>query len=504
MKNIWILLVVLFSCSACYKDLGDYDYREIPEGTISGIDEKYSEIAFDTLKILPEIATVNGTSDYSCRWMLLKPDEKIKDTIGCEQRLNWVVNRKTGIYQLLFSATSLTTGVEIRKRMELTVTSSTSVGWYVLKNAGEKCDIDYFSNDSVLTAYDMLSGMYGYRLEGKGKRLAWFDNFWELNENGRYSPTKRLFVQSAKETVVFDPGEGEVVRKMDELFYQVPGKKDFQRIFLLNRRIYILNDGLLTMINASSSNTGRFGTAIPLSTTDVSQKYKLSEYTVGYSSYGPLVWDEITNSFMYVLSTGKKMGVFKDKTGKISVNNMDYKLLFMGTRFLGAVSQGCALMKKKGENDYRILMLNVKRTDLGGADDYPVTLEYKVNPDAGLLKAGIRTACPVVDGIYYVEDNKLKLFRCNDDEGEVVDPESALQGQAFVPVGEELVFLQTDSYNFGTKQLVWGTRKGENYIVRIWSLTNNGLLDKEIRTLTGSGEPVQVKNVSNSVVNMNN
>ena len=56
MKKILILcLVMAWSITGCYEDKGDYDYRNLAEGTIGNVNGSYHVSVGDTLIIEPEI-----------------------------------------------------------------------------------------------------------------------------------------------------------------------------------------------------------------------------------------------------------------------------------------------------------------------------------------------------------------------------------------------------------------------------------------------------------------
>lgn len=56
MRKILILcLVIAWSITGCYEDKGDYDYRNLAEGTIGNVNGSYRVSVGDTLIIEPEI-----------------------------------------------------------------------------------------------------------------------------------------------------------------------------------------------------------------------------------------------------------------------------------------------------------------------------------------------------------------------------------------------------------------------------------------------------------------
>lgn len=126
MKNLFILFVIFITCVSCYEDKGNYDYIEVPEINIAGLQEDYTVLAFDTLRISPTITTINGETDYSYLWITQITDSKddTQDTISREKELEWVAAKEAGRYDLLFIAKNKTTEVERRKRMNVEIATT--------------------------------------------------------------------------------------------------------------------------------------------------------------------------------------------------------------------------------------------------------------------------------------------------------------------------------------------------------------------------------------------
>ena len=62
LKNICCFFVMALFFYACYDDKGNYDYREINEITVEGIEASYARDVDDSLRIYPPSATT-ATSD---------------------------------------------------------------------------------------------------------------------------------------------------------------------------------------------------------------------------------------------------------------------------------------------------------------------------------------------------------------------------------------------------------------------------------------------------------
>ncbi len=142
---------------SCYKDLGNYDYREINEvmiGEAGFVDTTYNYVSFvDTLRITPEVenSIIQDLDNYEFRWILNGEDE-----IGHEKDLIWPVNRPQGGYTLFFRIKDKSTGVVVTRSVNVNLTTNFSTGWLVWgenENGEAQLDMLAFINngrDTVL------------------------------------------------------------------------------------------------------------------------------------------------------------------------------------------------------------------------------------------------------------------------------------------------------------------------------------------------------------------
>ena len=101
---MWFACLIGLLITACYDDKGNYDYKEIGEIRIEGLDEKYECVAFqDVLHLEPNVTITDGTSDLEYFWTInltsgsATSSEQIKielDTIGWERVLDYPITEK--------------------------------------------------------------------------------------------------------------------------------------------------------------------------------------------------------------------------------------------------------------------------------------------------------------------------------------------------------------------------------------------------------------------------
>ena len=151
-------------CHSCYKDLGNYDYREINEviiGEAGFIDTTYKYVSFvDTLRISPQVENtiIQYPDNYEFRWFL--NDENTE--IGREKDLVWPVNRPEGGYRLFFRIKDKSTGVVVTRSVNVNLTTNFSNGWLVWgenENGEAQLDMLAFVNGDTVLMKDILNGL---------------------------------------------------------------------------------------------------------------------------------------------------------------------------------------------------------------------------------------------------------------------------------------------------------------------------------------------------------
>ena len=122
-KLSFISLVFMVAClSACYDDLGNYDYREINTLEVEGIESLYAKDVDDSLNIVPVLkgSMYSDTSRFTYEW-------EINRAIVAEtQELHIVVNMVPGEKRCRYIVTDKDTGVKSYASFRLNVSSSTA------------------------------------------------------------------------------------------------------------------------------------------------------------------------------------------------------------------------------------------------------------------------------------------------------------------------------------------------------------------------------------------
>lgn len=123
MKRFYLLFILaITSLTACYDDLGNYDYREINELEVAGIESMYARDVDDSLHIYPKLegTQYSDTSRFTYQW-------EIASKIVAETHdLHMLVNQTTGEKKCRYIITDKNTGIQKYTSFRLNVSSSTA------------------------------------------------------------------------------------------------------------------------------------------------------------------------------------------------------------------------------------------------------------------------------------------------------------------------------------------------------------------------------------------
>lgn len=167
---LWVLTCLL-SLSSCFDDKGNYDYHEINQVEIAGLEESawYSKIAFvDTLRISPEVTSnwyQDNLDNYRFEWKFISTlanevtdGDTIDYVVSREKDLVLPITQEAGTYNCFFVVRDTVNGLDWRRHFNLRVSSLTSEGWMVLCDDHGEGRLDMVFNENEtndLIAYDL-------------------------------------------------------------------------------------------------------------------------------------------------------------------------------------------------------------------------------------------------------------------------------------------------------------------------------------------------------------
>lgn len=168
MKKLILYFVAAIACTSmysCYKDLGNYSYKDVNRPVIAGIDtvNGYVISLGDTLTINPNVTfslDPTGSHGYRYEWSWynnITGDE----VIGTGRDLHVKVSKVPGSYSLQFKVTDTTTGVLTHARCNVLVKTDIYEGYLVLNDVNGTSRLDMLSYDAVSAKFIQYTDVLG-------------------------------------------------------------------------------------------------------------------------------------------------------------------------------------------------------------------------------------------------------------------------------------------------------------------------------------------------------
>lgn len=161
--------------AACANDLGNYDYHDLSEPEITGVESDLSVLTFSRLQLTPELGGDFPDSRYSFEWRALSLSDAPAVTVLAQTRnLDYEVTLAPGAYTLMFKVSENASGVYWQQSYNLQVSEATSEGWMVLcaDGANDRARLDMVSKVTGETYTDVLRNNGMPELTGP-RRIQW-------------------------------------------------------------------------------------------------------------------------------------------------------------------------------------------------------------------------------------------------------------------------------------------------------------------------------------------
>ena len=401
LKKIFFAVIMLGAmAAACIEDKGNYEYRDINDVAISGIDSFYTIAVGSRLTITPVLEfSVSETQDeFEFGWFVLNRLNfyMASQTLSTERNLNIVVtNPASSIpYWFLYCVTNINTGVRYEFRFQVSVLDEMQNGFILLHETENNFDIDLISTfEGRLTQYhrmldifesafprddgripldlvcyrDGISPVIGY----SGKRYA----VWILTDKGtdrvsvdnfQWEPTFNISgISSIPDRIL--QGEPLIAEKMHApMFPTVTGGANW---------IYFKGDWYWYNLPEMA-----YFYMQPINApTPESQPYKAAPFIFANTGRGAVLFNEDDNRFEYQAVAPMQGSGYNLRTQRMGSStqmfnweNPDYSLIYMNNR---TVSTGFAIVKNRVTNRYELLLM-----ESGGMGQPPIKLGHGTFP----------------------------------------------------------------------------------------------------------------------------
>ena len=479
MKQLYIIGCLLFfsGLCGCYEDKGNYDYTETFEITIDSLKESYTLYALvDTLRISPEVSPVNA--EYDFHWCVYQTNVQgyapKLDTIATTRELVYPMTLDPGSYQIVCMATERGTGITRIEERPLTVTTALAEGWYVLREKDGYTDLDLFSTEKGKIESIIASNNDGRNLQGEARAIEFSYNYKAWDEvNERYVNTNSIFALSKEDAIVIRTSNGKIIRDIEDLFYERPTVANFQNVCSQSSELYLINDGKGHYIYNMSSNSGRFGAALP-------GDYDLYPgWTYGVRQ--PLCFDKVSSSFVALNAMSSKVVNFNEKGAVDSVaypkvNNLNADLLYIGP---GIYPSGWALLKKRQTDTCLMYSLEVNNAYTPYNNPAKKCDTLIDDGTKGLLQADFWASSQNNNIIYFSKEHEIRS--CN------IDANYVEKNQRTLPSGETVTYMRHLKTSDGkVNKLAVATFDGSRYKVYLYDI-QAGNLRNDPEILEGEG-----------------
>ncbi|UZD21138.1 PKD-like family lipoprotein [Algoriphagus halophytocola] len=164
---IYICLLALpILTTSCYEDLGNYQYNDINEVSVNGIDSSYVAYQGENFKIKPELNfTLDQSGElekYEYEWVLMNTgglDTDREKVLSHEKDLDVELQVAPGKYDAHYKVFDKDTGVEFYWDFKVEVKSIVYEGWIVMSDVGGEARLDMASliEDEYQVFPDVLS-----------------------------------------------------------------------------------------------------------------------------------------------------------------------------------------------------------------------------------------------------------------------------------------------------------------------------------------------------------
>ena len=396
-----IIICLLLSLYSCNEDKGNYEYEELNEVTIEGIEERsklpndpaaYSSNVGEIFTITPELtfSLMEDESSYSFQWYVIDDpyDKKRPYLVSNERNLSLPIEGvigKPGKYGIIFQVINKNTGIKYIAETDIDIQLYNFTKGYVMltEKPGNTYDIDMVSLfNNQFTQYNNLLSLTNSELPIEGNPLG----IVTFNDNNAPSPyetdSRRIkhsvYVLSDERTDRIKPEDFSYLDRyslsrayIGPSHYFPNGVVAEKIVAYTNNRAYMYANNNWYFYNVSMS---LYLFDYPFNTTKyASATYKAAPYIFMHPSFGAILYDEDKKQFMVqkvsmfinqqdvseVLSTQ----VIVDNPGDIfKFNNIDdpdnpiYDLIYMGNR---SATTGYAIVKNRETGKVELLQFTL-------------------------------------------------------------------------------------------------------------------------------------------------
>lgn len=504
--SAFLLSVMLL---ACYDDKGNYDYKELGQISVSGIEESYNCITFqDILHIAPVVSSDDPKDSFSYLWTInevYNPDKPgtIKvDTIGEELVLDYPVNVLNGNYEVTFRVKNNQNGIETFHVRPLYVTTKFMDGFYVLKDMDGSAELDLHLPDKSMISNIVEKSVEG-GIPGKPVSIGINPDYSYLDAgSGEFVATKTLNICTDEDAYIMNLVDMSPIYTHKTMFWgeEVPNEKPY---YIWNNFFgmgYSSDQGIYYTYQAPSYGTmgaGKFNGALLLYGEEriIPSKYGL--FSTTGESWAYIFFDELNGRFLLLYYDPGEVYDYPDGRQENKPNGITHKLIYMG-RNCSTGPIGYALFEDADTpGKHYLYTMDIDPDCMSN----PIKKVIEISPDSKLNKATLyatnELSTPV---IYCVTDNQLYMYNAEQGTEELLSPEGFGSGEEITYLYNSYWTQENDLKN-NFNYLAIGTYKAGKYKVYLYETSGGRPRGVPARVLEGDGRVVNMRFTS-SMMNL--
>lgn len=431
---IYCIGIIAFLLGSCYRDKGNYDYREVNElvsinftpepleNSESSASYKYRQPALDTLQVTYTPVVVQSQiideSNLEFQWIMSRTENKqvYLDTIySKELTLKYPPKKKT-TYSPLFRVIDHQTGVEYYKRLRMSTEVPFTNSWFVLHGAQGDRKLGVVEginkeDETPSIVYDVYEDMWGVRRFQNAKGLVYF-----ASDGSFVSGLVENMVVLERDSLTYFHPFDLVVRKTFELMMPVVSPRP--------RLAYGVGNGyeaaLLVDENGHLYWTRGLGWFFSIKTNDATKDYCVEDVFLTWSGYA-IIWDKKQKQFMYYSMNANPWSrvdadVHPENTGRAELTLFDegvfadgewdnQQVLYMGQGNSDISDEGGVIIAADNKQNYFVYQIGF---DGRGSSFIEMTkTPIKMNIDGDTQFA---TSIAFMNQIFYTKNGAVYLY----------------------------------------------------------------------------------------------
>ena len=167
MKRLILVMLTAFGLLqlACYKDKGNYDYKDIAIPEITGLDTLYKAFLGDTIIINPTVKSADPNATFTYTWRVGLP-KLFSDTTLTGYPFKFIFSLEPDDYDVRLTVTDNTNGMKYFRYFRIRGQTQFSVGSLVLSQEGNTSQLSFVKPDSTVLPR-IYKALHGVDLPGK-------------------------------------------------------------------------------------------------------------------------------------------------------------------------------------------------------------------------------------------------------------------------------------------------------------------------------------------------